>query len=672
MGRAAKKTHRVVEQSCNNGAEMNGLQASLSALRASQTGIDVTAQNLANANTPGFHRRDLVLQERILRSVPGSGTGVDVDTIRRIRSAVTEGLLTANMSDTEFSAAKLESLERLEVILSPGSGSLNSHLQSFFASMHELSARSGDPALQRLVVGQGAQLAEKVRSVSNEIHQLRTELDLEIAAVVSEVNSLNAELADLQRRLIRQPDTPEAFNALEDQFERVVNQLAEHIDVRPDWIRRTHVVTRFAGGAAVVGQTAPELTFGIVDGTAVVTRNGSDTPLRFPAGKLGGLLSARNEILSRTASDIDSFARDLILAVDTVHAGGIGQKGSFDTLLGVRGVDNVDEPLATSTDFPISGGSLFVSVTNTETGDSTLSAVEIDPGDSLRDLAGKLSLVDGIHSTVIEESGTLSIAASPNHTFDFTGRLTTRPDPAGVTGTSQVTVSGRYSGDHNEEVRVSATTSGTVGVTEDFFLEVHDAAGSLLGRFNVGRGYEPGSLVEVADGVFAAFTEGSLNSGDAVTLELVATADTTGLLVAVGLNSFFAGLDATGLTVNAALSGDPNRLATSYSGSASDSRNLNLMLGLRDEPAASGSGHTLGQSLSGLSVQVGNDVAATRLGLESLELSGQQLQARRDAVSGVDPNEELVRMMTFQRSFQAASRVIATIEATYDDLFSII
>ncbi|MFK7819161.1 MAG: flagellar hook-associated protein FlgK [Planctomycetaceae bacterium] len=657
----------------NTGADMRGLQIGLSALRASQIGIDVSAQNIANASTPGYHRRDVQLGERTLGAVDSYGTGVDIDEIRRVRSSVTEGLLTTNISLTAFSEAKMESLDRVETLLTPTEGSIHDRLQAFFGSMQELSSRSGDTTLQRLVVEQGSQLASQVQAVSSDVRQLGAELDLEIQAVLEEVNNLTQEVSVLQERMLRKVHTDESTNALRDQFDRVVNQLAEYIDIQPDLLNNNHTISRFATGAAVIGHEAPTLLFDVKDGNAVVTREGNDKALNFSGGKLGGLLAARNDLVSGVRGDLDQFAKDLIVAVDSVHSRGIGSFGAFEILSGTRGIPNPDEALTSAADFPIEDGSLYVRVTDTASGESTLNRIDIDANtDTLSDLAGKIAAVGGIDSFVRPESGKLAIAASPGFTFDFTGQVGTQPTTSSITGTSQLTLSGSYAGEQNDTFTLTASETGTVGLTEDLFVDVRDGSGNLVRRLNVGNGYEPGSQVEIDDGLFATFSAGTLNTGDTAASEVVSEPDTSGALVALGLNSFFTGRGATDISVNEDLQANPERFADSLSGASSDSRNLTRLLKTRDAFAALDGTRTLEQSVADLTSFIGSEVASNRLALDGLAITEQQLESQRDSVSGVDPNEELVKMMTFQRAFQAASRVISTIETVYDDLFRIV
>src|SRR5690349_781679 len=73
----------------------SGLNTALSGLEAAQAAIDTTGQNIANANTPGYSRQQVVQTERnpltiqTLSAVTGHGSqlgqGVDITTITRVR-----------------------------------------------------------------------------------------------------------------------------------------------------------------------------------------------------------------------------------------------------------------------------------------------------------------------------------------------------------------------------------------------------------------------------------------------------------------------------------------------------------------------------------------------------------------------------------------------------------
>src|SRR5690349_20322852 len=101
---------------------MQSLSIGLSGLSASQQLLDLTGQNITNANTPGYHRREAVLAPREIGGA--SGTGVDVTRVRRLVSSLLEQSVTRNTYATADVARQLDGMTQVESILQPGDGSL--------------------------------------------------------------------------------------------------------------------------------------------------------------------------------------------------------------------------------------------------------------------------------------------------------------------------------------------------------------------------------------------------------------------------------------------------------------------------------------------------------------------------------------------------------------------
>jgi flagellar hook-associated protein 1 FlgK len=131
----------------------------------------------------------------------------------------------------------------------------------------------------------------------------------------------------------------------------------------------------------------------------------------------------------------------------------------------------------------------------------------------------------------------------------------------------------------------------------------------------------------------------------------------------------FGGTGAADLTV---LLTDPRKLAASLTGAPEDNGNARALAAIAGQGQAGLGGATLGGFLAALVSSVGSvaETAGTRAAAaESLTA---QLRARREAVSGVSLNEELVGLLRAQRAFQAAATLINVTNTTLDALFSIV
>ena len=133
---------------------MQIVNTGLSALQASQAALATVSNNIANANTDGYHRQQVHFASRAPLQIGNDlvGRGVDVSRINQVRDGVLEQALTRNTSGLSFVSTQLETLQSIEALLAPVDGSLNDRLEAFFNSIEQLSARPGEPVLRSAVL----------------------------------------------------------------------------------------------------------------------------------------------------------------------------------------------------------------------------------------------------------------------------------------------------------------------------------------------------------------------------------------------------------------------------------------------------------------------------------------------------------------------------------------
>ena len=154
--------------------------------------------------------------------------------------------------------------------------------------------------------------------------------------------------------------------------------------------------------------------------------------------------------------------------------------------------------------------------------------------------------------------------------------------------------------------------------------------------------------------------------------ELTFSNDSSGVLAALGVNSFFGGSDASDLVINDAIAGDP-RLLASGQGHVLGSNAAALDIARLEDTTVDSLG---GRSLRGFwqsattSLAVRTESANTKA--DSSRLVRESLDAQVQATSGVSLDEESINMLSYQRQFQAAARFIATVDETLQTLLSIV
>ena len=179
--------------------------------------------------------------------------------------------------------------------------------------------------------------------------------------------------------------------------------------------------------------------------------------------------------------------------------------------------------------------------------------------------------------------------------------------------------------------------------------------------------------IDAIEGISAKVTaSGQVEiTSDASTSSFVFGEDTSGFLASAGINTFFTGRDATDIGVNAKLKSDPDFLAISRGGIGEDTDVLTDMIDLVDKPLDYLDGKSVRgvheQSVTGLGQRISLQ-GSTSEGLRNFYAT---LQSQHLAITGVNIDEESIKMITYQRAFQASSRVISTAAEMLDLLVNL-
>jgi flagellar hook-associated protein 1 FlgK len=120
------------------------------------------------------------------------------------------------------------------------------------------------------------------------------------------------------------------------------------------------------------------------------------------------------------------------------------------------------------------------------------------------------------------------------------------------------------------------------------------------------------------------------------------------------------GSNAGAATTMAVALTSPDQVAASSNGTKGDNGNATALADLQNEPIVSG--QTPGDYYSNLIDQVGNDVSNATSEQEAVGLVLQQLTNQQKSISGVSLDEEATNLITYQQAYEAAARVISTVD----------
>ena len=291
--------------------------------------------------------------------------------------------------------------------------------------------------------------------------------------------------------------------------------------------------------------------------------------------------------------------------------------------------------------------------------------------------AGNVSVTGGpigaSNPIVITFKGALAAQDVGDITIDASNLLTggSSADTPTVTEVKQGhAASGMFTTSANRTYTCTVVGTGEVGNDDDLEIEVKIGT-SVVKTVNVGTGYAPGDRLDIGDGLFITIGLGTLNDGEEFTIEALANSDTSGVLAAAGINTFFSGSDALNMAVRSDIAATPGRVAAALGADMTDNANAVRMAGLRDQAVSDLNSMTPGEFYHRMVTDLGLQVSVKQMHRDNIGVMVQSLANQQSEVSGVDINDEAIKLLIFEQMFQAMARYINTIQVMTSALMEI-
>jgi flagellar hook-associated protein 1 FlgK len=709
---------------------LNGiLSSALTALQTSQAALRTVSNNVANVNTEGYVRR-VVNQEAQVSGTQLSG--VDIADIQRVVDRfLNQEALAAQGTAAQYGAQNNIYTQLNGLIGQPGDGSaLTSQLDDVFGALGAAALSPTSPSNQQNVLTAFQGLANTISTLSDSINGLQTQVDQQVTSSISTVNTLIKQIYSMNVQVQKATANGDDASGVLDQRDQALNKLSQLIGVRTSPGPNGQLIVSTQDGILLAGDTYAQLDYagGASNGTygpiTLLNVNpstgqsfGQPMPLdqHLASGTLKGLVEMRDGALADLKAELGAFARQTAVAFNTQHNANAAfppptsldgrDTGLLATdALGFSGkttiaVADSDGNLVSRIDVDFGGGTLTVD------GGSPVSF-----GGTVGGFVTALNSALGANGTATFSDGKLSLDATGSNGFVIQDDASTPSSRAG-SGFSQFFGLNDLFRTSSPSVLATGLTAGdsagfAAGGKMDFSLKGPDgqiaktASITLTGSETIGDIVTALNTAMGGTAIFALGADGTLSATPSSSYpgyKLNVTTDsttrgTTGVSFSqlFGLGVTQAGAAASGFAVNSDIVNAPDHLAFAQSGitatsttadsivTSGDARGLVALQTVSSTKFAFAKAGGLGAQSASLSdyaanfyqdVAVRSQTAKTNNTAQTDRLT--EVHSRQSSVSGVNIDEELTNMMTYQQAYSAGARVLQTVQSLFDTLLQI-
>ncbi|RMJ02013.1 Flagellar hook-associated protein 1 [Marinobacter litoralis] len=664
----------------------------LSGVLSHQSALNTTANNITNANTPGYSRQEVqfATQEGNRTGAGTVGTGVSIENIRRLANEyLTQQLREDSTLFGEQNALNAE-LTQLDNLLGGESTGLSNALNNFFASLQNAAEDPTSLPQRQLVLSEAQQVVNRFQALNEQFIQQRESVKTQMQQGVKDANTLLKNIADLNLAISESPGIAQGKMPLElmDKRDENLRELSALVGIRVTHTDGSQVNVSLANGQSLVtgsdaaqlgtrtsAQDPAQLEFTLTSGGRLLQVDD-----QIQGGSLGGLRRFEREALRPAFDELGRLAIGISSAINHQHEIGMDLEGD----LGGNFFTDINS-IAFQRSRVIANGN------NTEPQNAQL-AVEITDSSLLAAGTWSLKFSGDGKSYQLVDASTGEVARQ--------GRL---PDPV----QSEISMPGFNvrieGGDFNpgdeyliqpsrnaaanialnvrrEEdlafaspIRASAAEGnlGTASISQGKMLNVRNPnTNALLPGFQT-RGALANGPIEIEFGAYDS-TSGTYS---------YTIRDSTNNVLETGsydpkkVNTFFSDNPSDGDSYQGyqfEMTGEPavgDEFVIDFNkNGVSDNRNAELLAALGTANTLNGGSQNFAEGYAGLVEDVGVKTRQSQLDKAAGQTLLEQSNNQRESVSGVNLDEEAGKLIQYQAAYNASAQVMSVAQDLFNTL----
>ncbi|MCA1896383.1 flagellar hook-associated protein FlgK [Shewanella putrefaciens] len=624
---------------------------------ASQSQLGVTSNNIANANTAGYHRQ-VATQSTLESQRFGNsfyGTGTYVDDVKRIYNDYAARELRIGQTTLSGAEASYGKLSELDQLFSQIGKMVPQSLNSLFTGLNSLADLPADLGIRSSTLNDAKQLANSLNQMQSSLNGQLTQTNDQITGMTKRINEISKELANLNLELMKSPNQDAILLDKQDALVQELSQYAQ-VNVIP---QDNGAKSIMLGGSVMLVSGEIAMTMDTKTGNPfpnelqLMSSIGSQSVSADPSklgGQLGALFEYRDQTLIPASHELDQLALGIADNFNKMQQQGLDLNGQ----VGANIFRDINDPL-------MSLGR--VGGYSNNTGNATL-GVNID-------------------DTRLLTGGLYELSFTAPASYELRDTETGVITPLTLNGSTLEGCAG-----FSINIKAGAMASGdrfairpTAGAANGITVEMTDpkgiaAASPKITADAANSGNTQVKLTQITNRSAANFPI----TGSELTIQLDTTAipptyeafDASGTSLGAAAPYTPPSISAFGFTfeVDTTAAASNDRFTFNLAFAEGDNSNAVAMAKLSESKVMNGGKSTLADVFENTKIDIGSKTKAAEVRVGSAEAIYQQAYARVESESGVNLDEEAANLMRFQQAYQASARIMTTAQQIFDTLLT--
>ena len=447
----------------------NAMDIGRTGLNIYRVATEVTSENIANVNTPGYSRQRVILETAPPISANGfpMGTGVRIAAVERYYDALLQQQLVNAQSTQGFDTTKSNVLQQIEPTFNEVTNDgLGAAISNYFGAWQDLTLNPAGSAERQAVLSRTQILVDNFHSVSKSLTDTIAIQNDTLVPLTNDINSTLKNIAQLNGQIKLTELVSGNANEIRDQRDQLVRDLSQQIGITftENSDGTTDIKYADSGDALVTGSIAGSFSLttnaitGLYDVNVTPAGGAAATIVAPKTGQLGATIALRDTIIPGYLDKVDDLANTIASQVNAQHILGfdLAGVGGGNFFSGTTAATIALDAAITGTDkIAASGNTLLI-------GDNTNALKMAQLQNQKFAMVGSTATFNSYFDSLVSEVGLDVKSAKNTETQDiaFTKQLTTlRESNSGVSLDEELTNLVKYQRSYQASAKLITTAT---------------------------------------------------------------------------------------------------------------------------------------------------------------------------------------------------------------------